>query len=157
MCGLCPDVGHRPATPVTERQSYPCVVPWCALVAQERTILLYFRGFSADGQPLFGRGGYEWSFGVRQEMFRRYRGRYKETGILLDTMENEPADSWHLRQMMRSLFCLAPRGGDGACARRRQSSWGASLWSSRYVCSHSHTSACTPLLLVACIPASNWP
>jgi len=80
------------------------------LAPQNRTILLYFRGYSAEDQQPFGRGRYEWSFGVRQEMFRAYRGRYNDTGILLDTLEHGQWDSWHLRQMMRSVFCLAPSG-----------------------------------------------
>lgn len=50
------------------------------------------------------------SFGVRQDMFKHFNGTVNETGILLETMEKGPWDYWHLRQMLRSIFCLGPAG-----------------------------------------------
>ncbi|GJP79125.1 hypothetical protein CLOP_g9376 [Closterium sp. NIES-67] len=71
-----------------------------------RTTLLYFKGWPADRAA--PHGAYFWSFGVRQEAFKLYRGRFNETGVKMESTEGVPEG--YLVEMGRAAFCLAPSG-----------------------------------------------
>lgn len=47
----------------------------------DRTILLYFRGFTGKSTEPWGRANYTWSFGTRQELSDHFLGRFNETGV----------------------------------------------------------------------------
>ncbi|CAI5498721.1 unnamed protein product [Closterium sp. Naga37s-1] len=76
------------------------------LSGANRTTLLYFKGWPADKAT--SHGSYHWSFGVRQEMFKLFGGRFNETGVLLESTEGFVQG--YLVEMQRAVFCLAPSG-----------------------------------------------
>lgn len=75
---------------------------------KNRTILLYFKGWDATSSNPFG--PYTWSFNVRQEMFKRYKDKYEETGILLEGTKEFTYVNNFVEQMTKSIFCFAPSG-----------------------------------------------
>jgi len=78
-------------------------------------------------------------------------GRVNETGVVVETMEKGPWDYWHLRQMLRSVFCLGP----AVCGWGMQRAAGR-LMGCIPVVIQVHPCSLSPLLLVP--PSlSPWP